>query len=103
MELGETVAQAVIRETREETRVKVRPVEVITVSDFIEKEGERVHWHYVLVDVLCAFVQGEPHPGSDAENARFVEMRELGEFDVTPTALEVVEQALLARRGGSER
>ena len=103
MELGETVEQAVVRETREETQVEVRPVEVITVSDFIEKEGERVHWHYVLVDVFCAYVQGEPDPGSDAEDARFVEMREVGEFDVTPTALEVVEQALLARRGGSER
>ena len=103
VEVGETVEQAVVRETREETQVEVRPVEVITVSDFIEKEGDRVHWHYVLVDVLCAYLQGEPHPGSDAEDARFIEMRELGEFDVTPTALEVVEQALLARRGGSER
>src|SRR5207244_7960169 len=82
MELGETVERAVVRETREETQVEVRPVEVITVSDFIEKEGERVHWHYVLVDVLCAFVQGEPHHGSDAENARFVEMRYLGEIAI---------------------
>src|SRR5439155_77729 len=36
MELGETVEQAVVRETREETQVEVRPVEVITVSDFNE-------------------------------------------------------------------
>jgi 8-oxo-dGTP diphosphatase len=103
MELGETVQQAVVRETREETGVEVRPVEVIAVSDFIEKEGERVRWHYVLVDVLCAHVQGEPDPGSDAESARFIDMRELGEFDVTPTAVEVLEQALMARRDGSER
>jgi len=103
MEVGETVEQAVVRETREETRVGVRPVEVIAVSDFIEKGGERVHWHYVLVDVLCAYIQGEPHPASDAENTRFVETRELVELDVTPTALEVIEQALLTRRGGSER
>ena len=103
MELGETVEQAVVRETREETRVEVRPVDVIAVSDLIEKKGGRVHWHYVLIDVLCAYFQGEPHPGSDAENARFIDMREIGEFDVTSTALEVVEQALLARRGGSER
>ncbi len=75
MEVGETVEQAVVRETREETRV----------------------------DVLCAYLQGEPHPASDAENTRFVETRELVELDVTPTALEVIEQALLTRRGGSER
>ena len=93
MEIGETVEQAVVRETREETTV-----EVIAVADFIEKERERVRWHYVLVDVLCAHVRGEPLPGSDAENARFVETRDLGELDLAPTALGVIEQALIARR-----
>jgi ADP-ribose pyrophosphatase YjhB (NUDIX family) len=102
MEVGETVEQAVVRETREETTVEVRPVEVITVADFIEKAGARIHWHYVLVDVLCAPVRGEPFPQSDAENARFVEMRELGELDVAPTALGVIEHALIRRREGPD-
>lgn len=99
LEVGETVEQAVVRETREETAVEVRPAEVIAVADFIEREGERVRWHYVLVDVLCVHVRGEPYPGSDAENARFIEMRELGEFDIVPTALGIIERALIARRG----
>ena len=98
LEVGETVEQAVVRETREETAVEVRPAEVIAVADFIEKDAERVRWHYVLVDVLCVHVRGEPYPGSDAKNARFIEIRELGEFDIVPTALGIIERALIARR-----
>src|SRR2546426_1496293 len=102
MEVGETVEQAVVRETHEETTVEVRPVEVIAVADFIERARERVRWHYVLVDVLCAHLRGEPYPRSDAENARFIETRELRGFDVTPMALDVIERALFARCGRPE-
>src|SRR5256885_2149419 len=42
VEVGETVEQAVVRETREETTVEVRPREVVAVADFIEKEGAGV-------------------------------------------------------------
>src|SRR2546427_2287087 len=101
IEVGETVEQAVIRETREETAVDVRPVEVITVGDFVEKQKDRVRWHYVLVDLLCLLVRGDPDPGSDATNAGFIELRELAEFDVVPSALEVIERSI-ARRGRTD-
>src|SRR5207247_2083135 len=69
VEVGETVEQAVVRETREETTVEVRPQAVVAVADFIEKEGERIRWHYVLLDLLCVDVRGEHFAGSDAEFA----------------------------------
>jgi ADP-ribose pyrophosphatase YjhB (NUDIX family) len=97
LELGETVEQAAVRETREETGVEVRPGTVMWVADYIEREGDRVRWHYVLIDVLCHYVRGEAFPESDATNARFVEMRELTELDIVPTALDVVERAAKER------
>ena len=97
LEIGETVEAAAVRETREETRVDVRPVRVFDVRDFIQLEGTKVHWHYVLIDVLCEHIGGEPFPGTDAENARFVPLRELGEYNVAPTALEVLQAASAAR------
>jgi len=97
LELGETVEQAAVRETREETGVEVRPGTVMWVADYIEKEGNRVRWHYVLIDVLCHYLRGEPFPESDASNARFVEMRELTELDIGPTALDVIERAATER------
>jgi len=99
LESGETVEQGVVREVREETRVEVRPVRVFDVLDYLEMQGERVRWHYVLIDVLCEFVEGEPYPASDADNARFIPLRELPEYDVTPTSREVIGAAARVRPG----
>lgn len=102
LEIGETVEAAAARETLEETRVDVRPVHVLDVRDFIQLEGRQVRWHYVLIEVLCEYVRGEPFPATDAANARFIPLRELGEYKVAPTALEVLRTALAARIASSE-
>ena len=98
LETGETVEAAAVRETREETGVDVRPLSVFSVSNYIERDGDRVRWHYVLVDVLCAYVRGEPSPATDASHARFIEMQEIMEFDVASEALDVIERAARERR-----
>jgi ADP-ribose pyrophosphatase YjhB (NUDIX family) len=97
VEIGETVERAAVRETREETGVDVAPLGVVWVTDYIERDGDRVRWHYVLVDVLCTYLRGEPLPASDAENARFVELRELGELDIAREALDIIGKAAAAR------
>ncbi len=93
LEVGETIEEAAIRETREETNVVVRPREVFGVSDYIERDGSAVRWHYVLIDLLCDYVSGDPFPATDTENARFIPLRELGEYELAPAALEVVQEA----------
>ncbi len=94
LELGETVEEAAARETLEETGVTVRPVRVVDVRDFLDKDVDgRVRWHYVLMNVLCDYVSGEPYPASDADHARFIPLKELGEYEVTATAQEALERA----------
>ena len=97
LEIGETVEEAAVRETLEETGVGVQPLQVFDVRDYIDMEGEQVRWHYVLIDVLCAYVRGEPFPASDAENARFIPLRGLAEYDIAPSALEVLQDASAER------
>ncbi len=97
LEVGETVEEAAVREVLEETAVDVRPVKVFDVRDYIDAQDDRVRWHYVLIDVLCEYVRGEPFPASDAENARFILVRELSEYDVAPSALDAVWAASKAR------
>ena len=98
LEAGETVEAAAVREVLEETGLEVRAMRVADVRDLIELGADgRVRWHYVLIDVLCDYVRGEPRPSSDAENARFVPLRELSDYDVTPTALEAIERATRMR------
>lgn len=98
VEQGETVEAAVVRETWEETRVRVRPLRVFDVADFIEPDRGRIRWHYVLIDILCDYVDGEPVPGTDAANARFIPLTELAEHEVTETAADVVRRASAVRR-----
>ncbi len=93
LEVGETVEQAAARETLEETGVEVRPLRTVDVREYVGREGSgRIRWHYVLIDVLCEYRSGEPKPASDAENARFVPLRELAEYDIAPTAVETLER-----------
>ena len=101
LEAGETVEAGAVRETLEETGVTVLPERVFNVLDFIDAEGEHVHWHYVLIDLLCEYVRGNPFPATDAENARFIPLRELGDYDVVPAALEVVRRASSEREGSA--
>ena len=58
VELGETLEEALVREMEEETGLRVEPLEVLTVFDRIEREGERVVYHYVIVDYLCRWRSG---------------------------------------------
>ncbi|HEX9189516.1 MAG TPA: NUDIX hydrolase, partial [Vicinamibacteria bacterium] len=66
VELGETLEQALVREMQEETGLLVEPLEVLTVFDRILREGERVKYHYVIVDYLCRYRSGEARAASDA-------------------------------------
>ncbi len=98
LEVGETVEAGAARETLEETGVVVRGGRVVDVRDAILKdEASRVRWHYVLIGVLCDWESGDPFPATDAENARFIPLAELGEYDITPTAREALERIARGR------
>ena len=97
VEIGETVESTAVRETLEETRVRVRPVRLLNVSDFIRSEDGRIRWHFVLIDLLCDYVEGDPFPGRDEANARFISLSEVGEYDVAETALDILRRASALR------
>jgi mutator protein MutT len=94
VEPGETLEQAVIREVREETGILVRPLEVMTVFDRIERVGGDVAYHYVIVDYRCAFVSGTVDAATDALEAAWAAEDELDRYDLPPLALELVRRAL---------
>ncbi|MEE8218027.1 MAG: NUDIX hydrolase [Vicinamibacteria bacterium] len=97
VEWGETLEQALVREMAEETGLEVEPQELLTVFDWIEREGDRVVFHYVIADYLCRCLSGTARAGSDALEVRWVGPEELEQLDLTAKALEVVREAF--RRG----
>lgn len=101
LELGEELGAAVQRELKEETGVDVEPLERILVFDRIMRDGERVKYHYVIVDYLCSRKGGRLRPASDVVDARWVRREDLPEYHLTEMATQVILEAFAAmsRRG----
>ena len=90
LELGETLEQGLRRELREETGLEVEPLQLLTVLDRIDRDGEEIRYHYVIVDYLCERRGGELRAGSDASEVALVELADLPAYDLTREADQVV-------------
>ena len=93
LELGEELAQGVRRELREETGLDVEPLEIIAAFDRIMREGERVKYHYVIVDYVCRWKRGRLRPASDVIDARWVRREDLPQYHLTEMATKVILQS----------
>jgi ADP-ribose pyrophosphatase YjhB (NUDIX family) len=94
LELGEALEDGVAREVKEETGLDVRVVELIELIDRIQREGERVRYHYVIADYLCRIVGGELNAASDADAVRWVERAEWNShsaLNLEPITVRVIE------------
>ncbi len=76
--LGETLQQAAEREVQEETGVIITAREpIFTFDAIVRDETDQVQFHYVVVDLAADYVSGEPTPGDDALDARWVSSDEM--------------------------
>ena len=89
--LGERLTQAAERETLEETGIRIRAEEVIHTFDLIQKDPENgIRYHYVIIDYAGKYISGEPEPGDDALEARWIPLEDLCQYEVNRKTLELV-------------
>lgn len=94
IEVGESLADGLVREVKEETGLLVEPVGLIELLDRIHRDGDRVRYHYVIADYLCNVVGGELRAASDADEVRWVERAEWNSHSalrLDPIAVRVIE------------
>jgi 8-oxo-dGTP diphosphatase len=102
VELGETLTAAIHRELAEETGLRVRILGIAAVLErlFPDAAG-KIAYHYVLIDYLCEYLEGELKPGSDITAARFVALADLDRFELPQFTLKVIRRAWEQFRQGT--
>ena len=94
VEWGEGLAEALVREVREETGITVDVVGLIEVLDsrVPGPNGEIAH-HHVLIDYTARALSSDVRAGDDAADARFVKMSELGAFQLWSETLRIIRKS----------
>jgi len=94
VKLGESARQALHREVKEETGLEVEIVKLVTLVDIIDvDDAGKVRHHYAVADYRCAPKGGKPKAGGDAAEARWVPLKDLQKYPLTPKAVEVITRA----------
>jgi ADP-ribose pyrophosphatase len=101
--LGETLQQAAEREIFEETGILIQAEEPVFIFETIERDDPgRVRFHYLIVDLAARYVSGEPMPGDDAQDARWVSPEEMPLLPVNPVTRDLLKSHFEFGPGGAE-
>lgn len=99
LEVGETLAEGVRRELREETGLEVEVRGLIEAFDRVYRDPDgRVRFHYVILDYLCRASSLEPAAGGDALEAVWVPEGELDQYQLETNVQRVLRKAFAMSR-----
>jgi ADP-ribose pyrophosphatase YjhB (NUDIX family) len=99
LETGESLADGVRREVREETGLDILPLGVLEIFERIMLDASGApEYHYVLIDYMCRVIGGTLAPGDDVCAVEWVRRRDLPQLEITEGTLEVIEKAFRERR-----
>ena len=95
IELGESAAEAVRREVREECGIEVEVGDLLGVFEPVFRESDgRIRYHYVVVDYLAYYRSGDLRIGDDAADAHWVAPADLPGYPLSEAARDMIGRAL---------
>ena len=100
VELGETTAEAVVREIEEECGLRVRLGGLAGVLDRVTRDPDgQVRYHWVLVDYVAFPESGTLSAGSDAAEAQWVHIDDVEKLDTTEGLIDMIRRAVALTEG----
>lgn len=101
--VGERLEDAVRRELEEECGLAVSVLDVCGVIDRVVRDpapdgSGRVRYHWVIVDYVARPAGGTLRAASDAADARWVPVSELGRYDTTDGLADMIHRAVALER-----
>ncbi len=98
LETGETLAQGIIREVREETGLEVEPLGVVEIFERIIRDARGLpEYHYVLIDYICRITGGTLEAADDASRVEWAGRDALPAYRLTAGTLPVIEKGFRER------
>jgi 8-oxo-dGTP diphosphatase len=94
VELGETLADAVIREIREETGLEIEPLALAGYRQVIARDGAgRIERHFVILPFAARWIAGEVSLNEELAEARWLKPSELSGLETTEGLADIVATA----------
>jgi 8-oxo-dGTP diphosphatase len=93
VKLGEILQEAAEREAKEETGLTIKATDPVFAFDLIEHDSAgKLLFHYVIIDLLADYVDGEIHPADDVSDAGWFSPEELRSLAISETTRELLKK-----------
>ncbi|RLD16889.1 MAG: hypothetical protein DRI22_00795 [Caldiserica bacterium] len=102
LKLGEKIFECAKREVFEEAGIEIEPIGIASVYELIEKESERVKFHYVIIDVVAEYLSGEIRVGSDALDLKWIKLEEVKDYPLPERVRDAIEKGRRIFKGGKQ-
>ena len=102
LKLGEKIFECAKREVFEEAGIEVKPIDIASVYELIEKESERVKFHYVIIDVVAEYLSGVLRIGSDALDLKWIKLEEVKDYPLPERVKDAIEKGRRIFKGGKQ-